>query len=293
MFEDSQTTSVLHPVLKQHSVRPGEIVVEVDEEHIHERTETLIDPTDPINFEKVKTKTVRIALGNRHFNFPPAPDRGQNKTQNFIRSRDVFMRRGPNERFSMDPALRSLDFVMGERIHLDMNQRIGRVTDAIFDEENAEHRRQLCEARSNMKGIRGLLVPSEYFEARLDSDEAFYSWLFHFRKLLDGDSEHNSGDPRHRGCALTGVRLCRPVQNVHLLPTLAEILRSSKVTVPIMRPLTKDEADDFDKEHKADEFYRPIDRKRMRYTLTPSMCGLTNGHENDQLFTFHKETTNG
>jgi hypothetical protein len=60
----------------------------------------------------------------------------------------------------------------------------------------------------------------------------WWTWALMLRELVDGDKEHwNPDEPRvhGRGCGLVGPRSCRPVQNLHELPTLEESYASRKI----------------------------------------------------------------
>jgi hypothetical protein len=59
----------------------------------------------------------------------------------------------------------------------------------------------------------------------------WWSWAAGMRAIVDGDPAHENADelrPFGRGCGLVGSRCCRPVQNLHELPSLEECARSLK-----------------------------------------------------------------
>ena len=261
----------------KHAIRPGEIVIEIDEENTDVKTSLeATDIHDPLNTDKMKVIEDVQTHGNRHYHFPPVDIRsGNGATYNFIRSRKVLVRDGLRTRFMMDEALQEVDYIPGERIHLDLENKVGRITDACFDPENDMLYQRLKKVGIKIHGVMKPWLPGIYHEVKFPNDQAMWNWAYHMRKLMDGNQEHCDGPERHKGCATSGRRLCRPVQNVEQMPTLAEILKTGKVKIP-MPPMSKEAADDFDatnKEHDPD--YRPFDRVRGEAVLTPYLAGVT------------------
>lgn len=262
---------------KKHAIRPGEIVIEIDQEHQDVQSDLVAtDIYDPFNPDKMKMIEKKQRAGNRHIHFPPVEMRTQKGAEfNFIRTRRELIRDGEDTRFMMDAALRSIDSIPGERIHLDMEARTGRITDAIFDPENDVLYHKFREIGVKLYGPLRPFISGIYYETTFLDDYSMWNWAWEMRKIMDGNPEHCDGPPEHRGCATSGTRLCRPVQNCHLMPSRAEIVRSGKLKIKL-GPMSKIAADDFDQSHQqADpENYKPIDRLRGEVVMTPYLAGV-------------------
>jgi hypothetical protein len=263
-----------------HTVRSGEIVIEIDNEHIHVVENTVADPRDPFDASKYKKVREETIAGNRNQHFPPYDSR-KNKT-NTIRSRQVLQRYGERIRFSMDPSLNGIDFIPGERIHVDIEKRIGRITDGCFDPENEELLHKLSRASSKMeRSMPFTLLPSDHIEVELKTDRELWNWIYHMRMICNGDPEHNSGPERNRGCALSGPRLCRPVQNVDLLPSFEECCRSLKVVLPLGFVGNAEDVREFNEEFKKNDpdFSGRLNTRTGEITLTPYLAGIKREEE--------------
>jgi len=256
---------------KQHEVRPGEIVIEIDNEHLVVKEESLADPSEPFNPSKVTIHRTEDRAGNSHQYFQPVGERKNGI--NYIRTRQELIRNGRREQRTYDPALDRVDAIPGERIHLDPVRRIGRITDGIFDPENEAIYAQLVSVSQKLRQ-HFMLMPAVggYIEVDLKDDTAYWNWCFWMRKIADGDQHHNAGPAAHRGCATSGPRLCRPVQNVDQLPTLEECSRSLKVKLGLDWRGTKEDVEEFDTYLKSDPDYRPVTGNQV--TLTPYLAGM-------------------
>lgn len=264
---------------KKHAIRPGEIVIEIDEENTDVKVRMVAtDIHDPLNPDKMKIIEDVTVHGNRHIHFPPVDIRSNGgATYNFIRTRRVLMRDGEDTRFMMDPALRSIDMIPGERIHLDIANKVGRITDAIFDPENDAMYQKLKDIGVKIHGASRPFMSGIYVEQKFRDDTAMWNWAYHMRRLMDGNQEHCGGPPQHPGCSATGTRFCRPIQNCDQMPSMVEILKTGKVKIPLP-PMTKEMADHFDdtnKEHDPD--YKPMDRIHGEAVLTPFLAGVGQG----------------
>lgn len=264
---------------KKHALRPGEICIEIDQEHEDiKRRLTATDVHDPLNPDKMKIVEKVTRCGNRNVMFLPVEMRTSEGAAgyNYIRTRRELIRDGEDSRFMMDPALRSIDAIPGERIHFDPVARTGRITDAIFDPENDSIYQQLKEIGIKIHGVSRPFISGIYHEEKFTSDFAMWNWAWEMRKIMDGNREHCGGPPEHRGCSTTGTRFCRPIQNCHLMPTRIEIIRSGKLKMKL-GPMSKEMADDFDANHKENdpEHYRPIDRLRGEVIMTPWLAGVS------------------
>lgn len=259
----------------RHGIRPGEIVVEIDNEHLNVYEEEERDPYDPYNPAKVKRTTRKEISGNRNQHFPPVETR-KNGT-NWIRSRRVLNRDGARLRATYDGALLGIEYIPGERIHLDTDKRIGRITDGCFDPENSELLDKLVRASGKMeKSMKFPLSPSEYVEVQLKSDTELWNWIYHMRMICNGDREHNAGVSRNPGCATEGPRLCRPIQNVDLLPTFEECCKSGKVKLELGFLGTPSDIKAFHDEFKENDpdYAGRLDTANGVITLTPYLGGL-------------------
>lgn len=184
--------------------RLTEIVIEIDDE-------TVYTPEDrrPL-WEKQPPDFVRS--GNcAHYFFPIG------KT---LRSRFVPDRVGPGK----PPALLTIDSIPGQRIHIDIENRIGRITDALGDKKNEILFERIKRAAVNTEIFGDIGQPVQPQEVELYSDQLLWTWLYHMRRLLIG---HKEG------------RFCVPVQNVDKLPSLEEIVASGKVEIPIFDDAVK------------------------------------------------------
>lgn len=256
-----------YDVRKAHAVRPGEIVIEIDNEHVDLKIDDVADSIDPFNPLKMKRIRREVRCGNRHELFAPHETR-KNGT-NFVRSRIELVREGTRVRHTMDPALDSIESIPGERIHIDLNTKIGRITDGIVDPDNNDEYFKLIHAAKNMQR-KFILVPGEYFEVDMSKDDvAFWKWVFAMRQIADGDREHSSGPPAHPGCALKGPRRCRPVQNIDMLPSRIECVRSGKLWIETHGQTKEWE----DHQKMQDPNFKPM-RDNGQVLLTPFLAGL-------------------
>jgi len=266
---------------KLHAIRPGEIVFEIDNEHLVVRDDVIVDPADPSNPEKFKTNRREIRAGNSHHHFPPVPDRqvGQ-RSFNFIRTRQELIREGAPIRFSLDKALQEIDFIPGERIHINLQTKVGRITDAIYDPENESIYMKLLAASQALVN-KFPLGPGQYVEKDLSRDDsAFWTWIFHMRIIADGDVHHNAGPERNRGCATSGPRFCRPVQNIEQLPTREECAKSLKVKLDLMDQGHKNTIKEWDEmRKKEDPNYKPV--RGSQIVLTPYLAGIGAGAQEE------------
>ena len=264
----------------QHAVRPGEIVIEIDNEHLHVVERMEADPHAPFDPTKMRPVREETLAGNRDQHFPPYDSR-KNGT-NVVRTRRVLKRDGTRLRFSMDPALSDIEFIPGERIHVDLVNRIGRITDGCFDPDNKRILEQLARASQKMeRSMAFTLMPSEYVEVKLKSDNDLWNWIYHMRMICNGDREHNAGPAEHPGCALEGPRLCRPVQNVEKLPTFEECARSLKVVLPLGFVGNAADIKAFVDEFKENDpdFTGRLNTQAGTITLTPYLAGLRKEEE--------------
>ena len=264
----------------QHAVRPGEIVIEIDNEHLHVVEEMQADPHDPFNPSKIKQVKKTTLAGNRNQLFQPYDSR-KNGT-NTVRSRRVLKRDGTRMRFSMDPAIADIDYIPGERIHIDIQNRIGRITDGCFDPDNDTLLQQLAQASQKMeRSMTFTLMPSEYVEVYLKSDNDLWNWIYHMRMICNGDRDHNAGPPEHPGCATEGPRLCRPVQNVDKLPTFEECAKSLKVVLPMAFNGSAADIKAFTDEFKENDpdFSGRLNTQAGTIVLTPYLAGLAKEEE--------------
>ncbi len=234
-----------------HVINSNEIVIEIDEEVHNIYLDQSPDASAPMNPALYKTVKRTVVSGNGHLYFFPV--------HRAIRSRLVFKRFGT--KFDLDKATRVIEGVPGERIHVDIARRVGRITDALFDPENEEilHEAQMVAAEMQMPfhlgpGLdkRGVLPQ----EVELKTDAALWSWIFWMRKAVDS------------GCAIKGPRQCRPIQNVDFLPTLEECVRSCKV------PVIFNEDDGRVQEALAKRQKSDPDYREGEAVLTPSMFGM-------------------
>src|SRR5579872_4098531 len=133
----------------QHAIRSGEICIEIDNEHLNVYREPQRDVHEPWNHAKTKIVIRKEISGNRNQLFPPIETR-KNGT-NFVRTRRNLARDGRRLRTSYDPALLGIDYIPGERIHIDIEKKIGRITDGCFDPENSDLLDRLQAAANNME----------------------------------------------------------------------------------------------------------------------------------------------
>ena len=211
-----------------HVVRPGEIVFEIDEERHSVYESPIFDESDRTSIQGFGVNRRIVLAGNSHQHFFPVPSRQFDI--NYVRSRIVLKREGPRISRTLDAALDDIEYVPGERIHVDLVNRVGRITDALADPDNEALYRKVVSAGMKMQHRTGQVWRiGEYIEVNLRDDASLWSWIFWMRRIADGDTAHNGGPERHPGCALEGPRLCRPVQNIDALPTYEECVDSGKV----------------------------------------------------------------
>ena len=194
-----------------HEVRRGEIVIEIDQEKTETKTFVKPDPFDPMNAAKFEKEERKILSGNGGVLFFPE--------ERILRSRLDLARFGPQRKYPLDSATDDLPVLPGERIHIDMNSRVGRITDGLGAPENADIYRKAISCAKSMEELPFVLILGEEKEINLRDDFAYYTWLFWMRRIVDN------------GCSTTGNRWCRPVQDVDLLPSLADIVKSNRVRV--------------------------------------------------------------
>lgn len=259
----------------RHAMRPGEIVIEIDNEHIDVKARIeATDLSDLMNPDKLRIMNTETTHGNRQQQFPPVDMRTTwGRSVNFIRTRKVFKRDGNDARRGMHDALWNIDFLPGERIHIDFENKKGRITDAIFDPENDEIYQNLRRIAAEVHGSNKPFIPGEDVEKDLSDPYALWGWAYHMRRIMDGDTEHNAGPERHRGCCTDGPRLCRPVQNVDRMPTLQEIIASCKVLVPYT-PFQKTEKEKEWIELRKSEDPNYVRQDGDKIVLTPWLAGF-------------------
>ena len=255
---------------KLHAVRPGEIVIEIDNEHKSVKKVKVVDDFDPFNPMKTRTVSKEVIAGNRHELFEPYTSR-ENGT-NTIRSRIVFER---EEYLTPERARRGIEYAPGERIHVDLVNRIGRITDGLGDPENEDLYLRLIDASKNLPR-KFPLQPSEPIEVDLSNDERFWEWIFAMRKICNGDADHNSGPPQHPGCALEGPRRCRPVQNVDQLPSWDDCIRSLKIKIPFHGTPEYMKAWDEERKERDPDYSRA---QGNSVVLTPYIAGIPREEE--------------
>ena len=271
-------------MIAKHAVRPGEIVVEIDEEHLDIKSESWMDPDRPFDCELIKLIEHRVRCGNRNMAFPPCELRPRHNAEPAfaIRSRIEYKR---DRGIRKSAAMYEIDYIPGERIHVDLANKIGRISDACFDPENKELRDRLKEASRNMGGQPNFMwVPSPPFERKFADDSEKWTWIYHMRKIIDGDSEHLDGPAANRGCALSGNRLCRPIQNEHLLPSLLQCLDAMLIpfTLP---PMSEKDRKEFlerlatlDQRNRYNERTHSVFLSRYLYGVSPDAVSVADAH---------------
>lgn len=220
--------------------RSGEIVIEIDE-HREVVSKEYGMPDAHGNISEFVTKVVS---GNGAFYFYPIEDA--------LRSRMYFSRTGSQYGYVLDRAFNQIEFIPGQRIHIDMRNNIGRITDALGDPEHKGLIGQLQLAASNARLPFQIKPPAPDQEFKFRSASEAWTWAFWMRRVVD------------MGCALEGPRQCRPVQNVHNLPDADKILGTRKVRLPIYRP---EVMTDLTEQQKKDPNFKPGDHG----VLTPDM----------------------
>jgi len=188
--------------------RPDEIVIEIDCEDVVEQTHRRRDTFDSA---KWINRVTRIVNGNgKVFWFPTDDmlrgrirlDRVQGCTLSAER-RDAFLRYAPRG-------------IPGQCVHVDIEKREGRITDALGWKENRPMREQLTDAALHFEDSNFLLLPpAEEKIVNLTEDRRFHTWLFWMVRLLGNTTE------THREVS--------PVQNVERLPSLKEIIKTRNV----------------------------------------------------------------
>lgn len=247
--------------VKSAEPRPGEIVVEVDiERHVRYHYTH--------NFEVPVRKSTKMARsGNGFLDFRPF---GQ------VRSRMLF-NRSPGTKYA--DHVSSVDFIPGQYIHIDVDNRLGRISDPLGYPANKD----LYEA-IKAAGREGNANPRDFpdfsgdphsgsQEYQLATDEDLWTWLFWLRRVCDvGCSDLRPIDKE-------GEWTCRPIQNVHELPSLYEILATRKAVIVNNPEVTSDLKNWTHDVRKGDEKRgRPgepnYDPDRDRDHLTPEFFGV-------------------
>lgn len=258
----------------QHAIKPGEIVIEIDNEHVNVVTRAeATDMNDLMNPDKLRLVKSETIHGNRNQQFPPVEMRTTfGREMNCIRSRRVFKRDPNDTRRGMHDALWNIDHIPGERIHIDFEAKKGRITDAIFDPENDELYNALRRIGVEIHGGKPF-IPGEAVERDLSDPFALWAWAYHMARIMMGDIEHNSGYEPWRGCSTSGPRLCRPVQNVDQMPTFQEIIATCKVYVPCT-PYQKPETNKEWEERLKSEDPNYVRAEPDKRILTPFLAGF-------------------
>jgi len=185
----------------------NEIVIEIDEER-HNRT---FQQNIPGPDGKRVIKQIDTVAGNDNQYFFPI--------ERPVRSRWIPQRFG--RKYTLDGPVQEVDCIPGERIHVDLENRIGRVTDALGDPENENLYQKMSVIAMELQLPVFLEKPSDDVVVHFRTDSEYWTWVFWMRRIVD------------EGCAESGPRRCRPVQNVHLLPTAEDCAKSRKVKLPI------------------------------------------------------------
>lgn len=195
-----------------HEIRPGEIVIEIDVEHVTEDRKMVADPGEPFNPEKWHEEINHVIAGNSRAYFQPINDT--------LRGR-LTLDRWQAKWYRLDRATYSLpDEHPGQRIHLDPILRIGRITDGIADPANAEMMKKFRHSGMNMEqAFPFIFLAVQDRTIKLATDQSFYTWAFWMRRFVE------------QGCATSGERFCRPLQNLEALPSMDECLQSRSVLV--------------------------------------------------------------
>lgn len=235
---------------EDHQIRPGEIVIEIDNER-HEVYQYLIrDAYEPLNIEKQRIEKRTVVSGNAERYFPPA---GRN-----VRGRQYMKRFGPPTYRLADAAL-DIEYVPGERIHVDLENGngVGRITDGIMDKDNAELRKFLTR-RSGELPFPFSFGPNPAYEIRFPDDYARWTWLYWMKRTVQD------------GCANEGPRMCRPIQGIDRLPSIEDCIKSRKVLIHFNGevPVAKILDDDRQKNEPNYDV-----RSSRRHVLTPELMG--------------------
>lgn len=190
---------------------PGEIVIEID---LEQHSRYTYREENPFTHER-KEHTEMVMCGNGHLMFRPV--------ERQIRSRLVPGRMSGAE---LQKSVRTgVHYIPGERIHVDIEKRIGRITDPLADEDNRELYQSLVSVSSRSENPWPVSQPTNDQVVELKSDTALWTWLFHMRQIVDRGCTDNR--PRE----MEGEWFCRPVQNVTLLPSMDEINKSGKARI--------------------------------------------------------------
>jgi hypothetical protein len=189
----------------------GEIVIEIDQEAVHEKRHYRQHGYD---LAKWLTETVQTRIGNGGVRFEPTDDLLRSR---ILAQREMYLAEEPYKALTTIAA----DGIPGQCIHVDIDKRIGRITDASGWPDFADKRERLVlAARSFASGafLYGPPIPQKTYP--LKTDPQLWAWLFWMRRIVD------------QGCATSGTRLCRPIQYVDRLPTLDVIIASRKAKLP-------------------------------------------------------------
>ncbi len=236
----------------ENDVRSGEIVIEIDEERIEDKVyQTPI--IDEFGRAEVKESTKELRCGNDNVFFDPI--------QRAIRSRIEFIRFGV--KFRLQPAVDGLVMLPGERIHIDIEKRVGRITDALFSTEYESVLDRAREAGLEMQPFPFFLAQglggegTKPLTKEFHDDYAMWDWIFGMRRIVN------------QGCDTKGNRQCRPIQNVDFLPTLEDCIRSKKLRIRFNEDTGLVLQEKMAKKMESDTDYDP-----GMPTLTPAMYGL-------------------
>lgn len=191
-----------------HEPKPGEIVIEIDVE-----SHSLYHYTDNFTVPPRK-RTKMVKSGNSLMEFRPA---GNN-----VRSRFMF-NRCPGTQFPN--AATQLDYIIGEYIHVDIEKRIGRITDPLGYASNKSMYESIKAVGADLGNMMPFPELTEDDVYLLNSDEKLWTWIYWMRRIVDG----GCSDMRQLDEQLDWT--CRPIQNVHTLPSFDEIVATRKVSI--------------------------------------------------------------
>jgi hypothetical protein len=187
--------------------RDNEIVLEVDDET------TIFPPPTYDGMGQVVEERDPVISGNCRIYFYPIEES--------LRSGFKPMRAGGG----CPAALNQIDYIPGQRIHINIAAREGRITDALGDKKNEALLARLRRVWNQMELIGTFGQPIADAVHGLRNEDRLYTWLYWMRRLVDETTDHN--------------RRVRVVQNGHLLPSLVDIVASGKVLLPIYEPIVK------------------------------------------------------
>lgn len=215
-----------HEHEREHEVRMGEIVIEIDNEEGFTKWFGEIKIRDDNNLLRRKVDPRRIICGNAEKLFLPV----QRPYWELLRSRIEWFRVG---RVRLDQNVTDLPAIPGERIHIDLEKRIGRVTDGMGDAANRGLLVRATRAARSMEDGAFNYILRDAEEVKLSSDTAFYTWLFWMRRIIDegcaDDEKRKALRADEKGPAYSFM--CRPIQDVERMPLLKDIVATKKVKI--------------------------------------------------------------